>query len=152
MKRIIPAVLALVLCAFLSSCSSTSPFVSETVMDEELELSKKLEIYGGVEVGVNLPDMYFRGEDWMHEMEALLEEAEDYILLSTFLGSSCPSLEPIFQILERKVEEGVRVYFIIDGISTLDMTDSRYFMTNLIYLKDKGVNLFIYSQFLYYRI
>ena len=66
MKRIIPAVLALVLCAFLSSCSSTSPFVSETVMDEELELSKKLEIYGGVEVGVNLPDMYFRGEDWMH--------------------------------------------------------------------------------------
>ena len=48
MKRIIPAVLALVLCAFLSSCSSTSPFVSETVMDEELELSKKLEIYGGV--------------------------------------------------------------------------------------------------------
>ena len=145
MKRIIPAVLALVLCAFLSSCSSTSPFVSETVMDEELELSKKLEIYGGVEVGVNLPDMYFRGEDWMHEMEALLEEAEDYILLSTFLGSSCPSLEPIFQILERKVEEGVRVYFIIDGISSLDMTDSRYFMTNLIYLKDKGVNLFIYS-------
>ena len=145
MKRIIPAVLALVLCAFLSSCSSTSPFVSETVMDEELELSKKLEIYGGVEVGVNLPDMYFRGEDWMHEMETLLDEAEDYILLSTFLGSSCPSLEPIFQILERKVEEGVRVYFIIDGISSLDMTDSRYFMTNLIYLKDKGVNLFIYS-------
>ena len=70
---------------------------------------------------------------------------EDYILLSTFLGSSCPNLEPLFDAIVKKAEEGVRVYVIIDGTSSLDMTESKFVMTNLSFLREKGVNLLIYS-------
>ena len=142
-KVFIPLVLALSILA--CSCSTTKPFTDQEMIESDLTLSEKLEAYGGKKVTVDDPLLYFDGSVWLEDMTRMVEEAEDYILLSTFLGSSCPNLEPLFDVVVKKAEEGVRVYVIIDGTSSLDMTESKFVMTNLSYLREKGVNLLIYS-------
>ena len=142
-KVFIPLVLALSILA--CSCSTTKPFTDQEMIESDLTLSEKLEAYGGKKVTVDDPLLYFDGSVWLEDMTRMVEEAEDYILLSTFLGSSCPNLEPLFDAIVTKAEEGVRVYVIIDGTSSLDMTESKFVMTNLSYLREKGVNLLIYS-------
>ena len=142
-KVFIPLVLALSILA--CSCSTTKPFTDQEMIESDLTLSEKLEAYGGKKVTVDDPLLYFDGSVWLEDMTRMVEEAEDYILLSTFLGSSCPKLEPLFDAIVKKAEEGVRVYVIIDGTSSLDMTESKFVMTNLSYLREKGVNLLIYS-------
>ena len=142
-KVLVPLIIALSILAF--SCSTTKPFTDQEMIESDLTLSEKLEAYGGKKVTVDDPVLYFDGSVWLEDMSRMVEEAEDYILLSTFLGSSCPNLEPLFDAIVKKAEEGVRVYVIIDGTSSLDMTESKFVMTNLSYLREKGVNLLIYS-------
>ena len=137
--------LILILSLIVVSCSTTKPFTDTEMIESDLSLSEKLEVYGGKKVTVDEPDLYFDGSVWLEDMTKIVDEAEDYILLSTFLGSSCPTLEPLFDTLVKKAEEGVRVYIIIDGTSSLDMTESKFVMTNLSYLREKGINLLIYS-------
>ena len=142
-KIVVPLIIALSMLVF--SCSTTKPFTDQEMIESDLTLSEKLEAYGGKKVTVDDPLLYFDGSVWLEDMTRMVEEAEDYILLSTFLGSSCPNLEPLFDVVVKKAEEGVRVYVIIDGTSSLDMTESKFVMTNLSYLREKGVNLLIYS-------
>lgn len=142
-KVLVPLIIALSMLVF--SCSTTKPFTDQEMIESDLTLSEKLEAYGGKKVTVDDPVLYFDGSVWLEDMTKMVEEAEDYILLSTFLGSSCPNLEPLFDAMVKKAEEGVRVYVIIDGTSSLDMTESKFVMTNLSYLREKGVNLLIYS-------
>ena len=137
--------LLLMLSVIATSCSTTKPFTDSKMMESDLTLSEKMEAYGGKKVSVDDPLLYFDGTLWLSAMTEIINEAEDYILLSTFLGSSCPTLEPLFDTLVKKAEEGVRVYLMIDGTSSLDMTESRFVMTNLAYLKEKGINLLVYS-------
>lgn len=127
------------------SCSTTGAYLGEVTLSSSLSLEDKLSYYGGKSVTVDLPEMYFDGEEWYERMLELIEDAEDYILISTFLGSSSPTLEPLFDLLSRKAEAGVEVYYIIDGTSNLDMTETRFVMTPLNYLRESGVNLLIYS-------
>lgn len=129
----------------LASCSSTKDYVSDVTLSSELTIEEKLEYYGGTHVTVDLPEMYFDGDEWKERMLTLIDEAEDYILISTFLGSSSPTLEDIYEKLEEKALSGVDVYFIIDGTSNLDMTETRFVMTPLNYLRESGVNLLIYQ-------
>lgn len=141
-KRLAAIIAAVLL---IASCSSTKPFVSAPASSVELSLCEKLEAYGGKSVRVSMPEMVFDGTEAMERLTSLIEEAEDYILISTFLGSSCPSLEGFYDALMDASERGVRVYFIMDGISSYDMTESQYHMTPLYFLRDRGVNLVEYS-------
>lgn len=144
--------LFLVVVIFLTSCTSTKDFVSPIATSDELTIEEKLIYYGGKPVLVDLEEAYFDGSKWLDKAISLINEAEDYILLSTFLGSSSPSLEPLYSALESKAKEGVRVYLIIDGSSNLDMTETRFVMTPLNYLRESGVELLIYAPFSFTHI
>ncbi|MBQ0070789.1 MAG: phosphatidylserine/phosphatidylglycerophosphate/cardiolipin synthase family protein [Spirochaetales bacterium] len=146
------AVLSMVLLLLVSSCTSTRAFVSDYTLDPSIPLEAKLEAYGGKQVSVDMPETYFSGPEWLARMVELVNESEDYILVSTFLGSSCPSLEPLYEALARKAEEGVRVYYIIDGTSEEDMTESRFVMTPLYFLRDRGVKVLSYSPLSFMNI
>ena len=145
MKRHRPWLLLSLLIPFLFSCSSTSPFVSNTTLSESLSIEEKLEAYGGREVYVQEPEMFFQGEEWLIRLEEEVEKAEDYILMSLYLGSSSSRLENLFSIMEEKASKGVRIYLIVDGSSNMDMTDTKFVMTPLNYLRDSGINLLIYA-------
>ena len=129
----------------LTSCSSTHPFVAEETLDKSVSLEDKLEYYGGREIYVDEPEMFFSGESWLSKLTEEVGKAEDYILIYTYLGSSVPGLENLFSILGAKAEEGVDVYVAVDGSSILDMTETKKYMTSLFPLRDRGVNLLYYS-------
>ena len=131
MKRHRPWLLLSLLIPFLFSCSSTSPFVSNTTLSESLSIEEKLEAYGGREVYVQEPEMFFQGEEWLIRLEEEVEKAEDYILMSLYLGSSSSRLENLFSIMEEKASKGVRIYLIVDGSSNMNITDTKFVMTPL---------------------
>lgn len=129
---------------FLISCSTTSDYISG-YSKSDVPLEEKFEHFGAEPVNVDIPEMYFNGEEWLDRMTELAENAEDYILVSTFLGSSSERIEKFYRTLMAKAESGVDVYFIMDGTSAYDMTESQYYMTPLYFLREKGVHLLEYS-------
>lgn len=144
MKRF--SILLLIFCIlFLSSCLSTKNISSSYAEDETILLEEKFEKFGGVHLTLDEPEMYFKGEEWLNRLTECVDEAEDYILISVFLGSSCPSLENFFEKVIEKAERGVRVYYVVDGTSYMDMSESRFFMTQLNFLRSRGVNILSYD-------
>lgn len=130
--------------ALLLSCSTTKNYISEYTISDA-PLAEKLEHFGGEHVKVDIPEMYFTGEEWLDKMTELAASAEDYILVSTFLGSSSEKTEKFYRTLMEKAENGVDVYFIMDGTSSYDMTESQFYMTPLYFMREKGVHLLEYS-------
>lgn len=64
-----------------------------------------------------MPKLYFSSADWSARALELVENAQDYILVSTFLINSHEINAPIMDALERKARAGVRVYLIFDSSS-----------------------------------
>ncbi len=142
MRKILSVALIAILFA---SCSTTRDYISDYTLSETVPLEEKLDYYGGKKVSVDLPEMFFTGEEWLERMTELASSAEDYILISTFLGSSSELTEPFYKILMDKAYSGVDVYFIMDGTSSYDMTESQYYMTPLYFLREAGVHLLEYN-------
>ena len=143
MKRILPIIL--VVSVLLGSCTATNVFGDEYAMDQSISVEEKLLHYGGVPVLVNEPESYFEGTVAVERLTELVNECEDYIFISTFLGSYVPSLDAFYGAVAQKAMEGVDVYIIMDGISSLDMTESRWYMTPLYFLRESGVHVLEYS-------
>lgn len=135
----------LVSALIISSCVNTDVFVSDLTFSEDLSVDEKLIALGATRLDVNKPEAFYDGDEWLDRLMELTRECDDYILISTFLGSSSEALEPFYELLCQKAESGVDVYMIIDGISSYDMTESRYHMTPLYFLRDRGVHLIEYS-------
>ena len=100
MKRILILFLSILL--LLSSCTSTKPFVEDVTLSDSIPLEEKFEYYGGKEVFVDEPEMFFNGTEWLERLTEEVEKAEDYILLYSYLSSSVPSLEDFFSLLAKK--------------------------------------------------
>ena len=135
----------LLLCMVLTSCSSTKPFVEGFAADPQMPLEDKLVMGGGIKVSFDYPEMYFDASLFLERYIELIEGAEDYVIITTFLGSSCEGLEELYDAIAGKAASGVPVYMIIDGVSSYDMTASSSFMTPLYFLRESGVHLIEYN-------
>lgn len=135
----------LLLCMVLTSCSSTKPFVEGFAADPLMPLEDKLVMGGGIKVSFDYPEMYFDASLFLERYIELIEGAEDYVIITTFLGSSCEGLEELYDAIAGKAASGVPVYMIIDGVSSYDMTASSSFMTPLYFLRESGVHLIEYN-------
>ena len=129
----------------LTSCSSTKPFVEGFAADPQMPLEDKLVMGGGIKVSFDYPDMYFDASLFLDRYIELIGGAEDYVIITTFLGSSCEGLEELYDAIAGKASSGVPVYMIIDGVSSYDMTASSSFMTPLYFLRESGVHLIEYN-------
>ena len=140
-KLTITLIVCLCLLTMTSCISSTKPFVDDYYKDPALSINEKLEASGSKKLMLSEPEAYFDADIFRERYLELIEGAEDYILISTFLGSDCDGLNELYQTIARKAREGLRVYMIMDGTSSYDMTDTRYVMTPIYFLKDSGVHL-----------
>lgn len=146
-------ILFLLLPLLLSSCvSSTKPFVSEPYTDSSISIEEKLMYGGATKIDLPTPECYFEAKEFLARYTELIKEAEDYILISTFLGSGCEGLDEFYSVLAEKAESGVDVYVILDAVSSLDMTESKKYMYPLYFLKDSGVHLIEYAPMSILRI
>ena len=66
--------------------------MSPEALSPDIPIAQKLAAVGAVELSVPMPEVFFDGERWMERMVELFSEADDYILLTTFLGSYSPEL------------------------------------------------------------
>ncbi len=136
----------------MTSCiSSTDPFVDDFYKDPALSVNEKLEASGAEKLMLSNPECYFDADIFRERYLELIEGAKDYILISTFLGSDCDGLNELYQTIARKAREGLRVYMIMDGTSSYDMTDTKYVMTPIYFLKDSGVHLIEYNPLSFLR-
>ena len=96
-----------------------------------------------------LPEMYYTGVEWRERAIELVQEAEDYILISVFLGNYHDSTSSLWELLPRKIEEGVRVYCIIDAASWFQVVPgtSEVVPAAFKYLRDAGVPVVEYNPF-----
>ncbi len=124
-----------------TGCSSTHHMTSPEVLDQSIPLEEKFSSFGIPSVQVSYPEVYYNGREWRDRLIALVEEAEDYLITSSFLASSSEDLQELYSTLARKAESGVRVYFVVDGIGPFDMTETRYHLIPLKFLRESGVHL-----------
>ena len=143
MRRFI--LLASTLFVLLLSCQTTTDDYISPLALSDAPLEEKLEAFGGIPVDVPMPEMYFDGTEWLSRLTEEFSSAGDYILISTFLGSSSSALEPMYRALMDAAERGVDVYLLIDGVSSYDMTETSKYMTPLYFLRDSGVHLVEYA-------
>lgn len=137
-------ILALVL--LLTSCiSTTDAFTSGFTADTSLDAATKLQMAGSDELLLPYPESYFDASAFLERYIEIINNTEDYLFISTFMATYCDGLDELYTAIARKAEEGVRVYMIMDGISSLDMTESRKYMTPVYFLKESGVHLLEYS-------
>lgn len=145
MKRLCLVLFLVLFLFFTLSCSSTSHMLSPLALDEALTLEEKLLSFDIPKVQVTYPTVYYDGNAWRERLIELIEGAEDYLITSAFLASSSEELEGLYTALVRKAQSGVRVYFVVDGIGPFDMTETRYHLIPLKFLRDSGVHLLEYN-------
>ena len=139
-------ILALCLCLLLCACSLTESFVDPYIQDASIPLAERLEASGGVPVQVPYPETYYDAKAFLERYVDLISSAEDYILVTTFLGSASEGLEELYAALAEKAREGVVVYMVMDGISSFDMTATAQYMYPLYFLRESGVHLIEYGS------
>lgn len=145
MKRLTLFSCLFILLFLLIGCTSTSNLVRGPSVDNSLSLEQKMEAYDIPKISMTYPTIFFDGNLWRERMIELVSSAEDYLIVSSFLASSSDCLEELYALFAQKAEEGVRIYFVVDGTGAFDMTETRFHLIPLKFLRDSGVHLLEYS-------
>ena len=145
MKRLLPLSLLLVFLFLFLGCPSTSTLVKGPSVASSLSLEQKMEAYDIPKISMTYPTIYYDGELWRERVIDLISSAEDYVIISSFLASSSDCLEELYSLIAHKAEEGIRIYFVVDGTGAFDMTETRFHLIPLQFLRDSGVHLLEYS-------
>lgn len=69
-----------------------------------------------------LPD----GEAFFEQIKAIVSKAEQYIFMEFFILDKGSMLDEIFDILKRKISEGVKIYILMDDLGTICLLPSDY--------------------------
>ncbi len=145
MKRVLFLGCTVLLLVLLSGCTSTTHLVKGPSVDPSLSFSEKMERYDIPQVQMTYPTVYYDGQLWRERVIELVRSAEDYIIISSFLASSSECLEELYSLIAQRAEQGVRIYFIVDGTGAFDMTETRFHLIPLKFLRDSGVHLLEYN-------
>ncbi len=108
-------ILILVLIFIVSGCASYGKLerIEEDYPDASAFFAaKNIPSYPG-----ETADLYFNGKQWYERSLELIENAEDYILIHSFLTTEHQHARDVFDALKRKQDEGVRVYLLFDSAS-----------------------------------
>lgn len=127
------------------SCSTTNGMMNEIAIDSNLTLEEKMDNLGYESVAITYPTIVYDGEEWKERLIQMLKDTEDYFICTVFLGSECDENQEIFDLMKSKAQEGVEIYIVTDGTSSLDMTESKYHLRTLYGLREYGVHLLEYN-------
>jgi cardiolipin synthase len=112
-NKLIP--ILIIILSVLSSCASYGKLEK---IDERFSIaSEYYEDRGIPSYAGQSGDVYFNGKQWLERSLELIEGAEDYILIHSFLTTEHQHTRIVFDALKRKMDEGVRVFLIFDSAS-----------------------------------
>ncbi len=145
MKSKVALGLFLLSLVFAVSCSTSAGMMNKVSIDSSLTLEEKLSTLGYESVEVTYPQVIFDGEQWKERLIQMLKDTQDYFICTVFLGSECDENQELFDVMRQKAQEGVDIYIVTDGTSSLDMTESKYHLRTLYGLREYGVHLLEYN-------
>lgn len=145
MKRLVLLAVVGMVLLFSSGCNSTKYLVKGPSMDTSIPFAEKMEHFDIPKVEVTYPTIYFDGHLWRDRVAELVASAKDYVIISSFLASSSEDLEYLYNLIAEKAKSGVRIYFVVDGTGAFDMTETRFHLIPLKFLRDSGVHLLEYN-------
>lgn len=135
-------------CLFLllPSCSTSTRLAR--VAEAGVSPAQAMEEAGAEYHASTLPVLYHSGASWNARSLDLIERAEDYILVSTFLGVEHPSVYPVWQALAKKAQSGVKVYILIDSSSNFQVVSGTMERIKAAYLHlmDMGLEVVEYNS------
>lgn len=133
--------------ALLCSCQTTERL--ERTETQNILFPEYMEHAGIYSFSSTLPVYYHNGAQWNAHSLELIEQATDYILISTFLGVEHPSSNPVWEALAKKAKEGVRVYIIIDSSSNFQVVpgSNEVIQSAFMYLGELGLEVVEYNPF-----
>lgn len=136
----------ILLLVLTGSCSTTGKL--QSLRDEQIPVSSVMSREHIPTYESTLPVYYNTGAEWNNRSLELIEGAEDYIIVSTFLGVEHPSTNPVWDALARKVEQGVRVYILIDSSSNFQLVPevNERIKAAFMYLRDLGLPFVEYNS------
>lgn len=102
-----------------SSCSTTKRL--EKYSQQNLSVDQLMQSIKANRHSTSYPKYYDTGAQWNERSLELINQAQDYILVSTFLGVDHPSVWPVWHALAKKAADGVDVYIIVDSSSNFQM-------------------------------
>jgi len=130
-----------------SSCSSAPRTAAAPGEPFEQAIERYFRDQGIPRYASTKPILYFSSDAWKERALSLVENAHDYILISSFLVNYHEVNATIMEALERKAREGVRVYVMFDSSSYFTyMPDMKSFLpTALAHFKGTPVKVAEYN-------
>lgn len=151
MKRLL-LLFPLIFILILAGCS-TSMMADPGVDLGRQEMGEALKQAGLTEVLMSRPEVFYDGSQWMEKFASMVESAQQYVIITVFLGSICPENQKVIDAIIAKAESGVPVYLVYDGTGAFDMTESRYHLKPLSDLAEiEGIHVLEYHPFSVTRI
>jgi cardiolipin synthase A/B len=145
--NILSLAVAIVAVLAFSSCAS-APRIGTTPGEPfEQAVDRYFRNQGIPNYASTKPILYFSSDAWKERALSLVENAHDYILISSFLVNYHEVNSKIMEALERKAREGVRVYVMFDSSSYFTyMPDMKSFLpTALARFKGTSVKVAEYN-------
>ncbi len=129
----------------LTGCASTRSMLKAPYSDPSVPVEEKMDAIGLTKTPISQPTVYRDGNAWMERVIQLVSGAKKYVVLTSFLASDSDECRELYQTIVAKANEGVPVYFLVDGIGLFDMTESRYHLVPLVYLNNTPVHFMEFS-------
>ena len=148
MKKNLLAVIFILVASLICGCYSTKVMVDNPVVtDTEKDIADKMEALGFPQTKIRNMEKYFDGPEWVDRVMELVEQAQDYVIITSFLVSECEANWQVYDLLCKRAQEGLRIYFVYDSAAAMDMTESRFHMKPVNRLAKSGVHVLEYSPF-----
>lgn len=110
---------------------------------EQLKLAHYMSEHVGYALHANSDAKYYpSGEAWFEDLLMDLRQAEKYIFMEYYIVDFGYMWDSVLEILKEKVEQGVEVRFMYDGMNTLNMLPYGYYKR----LRKLGIKTKVFSQ------
>ena len=148
MKKSVVLVSFFLILTLLCGCYSTKDMVENPIVtDTSASIADKMDALGFPRASIRKMEAYFDGPDWVERVMELVENAQDYVIIASFLVSECEENGQVYDLLCKRAEEGLEIYFIYDSAAAMDMTASRFHMKPVNRLAASGVHVLEFSPF-----
>ncbi len=99
----------------LTSCMTSAKL--ERMEDAHICAESHFQERGIPKYASTLPEMYNTGTEWNERSMELISQAEDHILITIFLGNYHETTHEVWELLQKRMDDGVQVYLMIDSAS-----------------------------------
>ncbi|MCK9547074.1 MAG: phosphatidylserine/phosphatidylglycerophosphate/cardiolipin synthase family protein [Sphaerochaeta sp.] len=139
---------AMLLVCALFSCSSAK-VIEERRISHPRTPTAWLDVQGIPSYDSSDPLLYHTGVSWNQRSLQLIEEAEEYIIISIFLGNLYEVSTEVWDALIAKMHQGVRVYCLVDSSSYFQTIPQSPIVIPAAfnYLRDAGIDVVEYNPF-----